>query len=131
MSKLYILIIPFAFICFDVITGWIKAFASGTTDSSIMRKGLFNKVGEILAIGFGIACEYTYPYVGITIEIPIASGIATYIVLMETASIVENLSILSPKLAKTLGKFFDNSKINTDEVRGKHEQHEDESTDSD
>ena len=68
---------------------------------------------------------------GITIEIPIASGIATYIVLMETASIVENLSILSPKLAKTLSKFFDNSKINTDEERGKHEKHEDESTGSD
>lgn len=131
MSKLYILIIPFAFICFDVITGWIKAFASGTTDSSIMRKGLFNKVGEILAIGFGIACEYTYPYVGITIEIPIASGIATYIVLMETASIVENLSILSPKLAKTLSKFFDNSKINPKEVKEKDGNSENESTGSD
>lgn len=128
MSKLYILIIPIAFITFDVATGWMKAFSSGSIDSSIMRKGLWHKVGEILAILFGMGCEYAYPYVGITVDIPIASGIATYIVLMETASIVENLSVISPKLAQTLDKFFDSKKINAEETRGKHEK---QSADSD
>lgn len=129
-NKLFVIIIPILFICFDVLTGWVKAFASGTTDSSIMRKGLYHKLGEVLAIGFGLACEFAYPYIGITIEIPLASGIATYIVLMETASIVENLSIISPRLAKTLEKFFDPKKI-PPEVRGAHEKDEDESADSD
>ena len=77
-----------------------------------------------------MACEFAYPYIGITIEIPLASGIATYIVLMETASIVENLSIISPRLAKTLEKFFDPKKIPA-EVRGAHEKDENESADRD
>ena len=44
-NKLFVIIIPILFICFDVLTGWVKAFASGTTDSSIMRKGLYHKLG--------------------------------------------------------------------------------------
>ena len=129
MRKLFVLLIPVAFIMFDVLTGWMKAFASGSVDSSIMRKGLYHKLGEILAILFGLGCEYAYPVLGISIDIPLASGIATYIVLMETASIVENLSVISPRLAQTLDKFFDSKKIGDEPTaKGKHEK---QSADSD
>lgn len=120
--KFYSLAIPIAFIAFDVCTGWVKALATGTTNSSIMRAGLFRKLGEILAIAFGYGCEYAFPYVGVSIDLPLAAGIATYIVLMETASIVENLSAISPQLANALSKFFDTNKLNPDNrERGKHE----------
>ena len=126
MNYTAVVIVAF-FIAFDVLTGWIKAIATKTTDSSIMRTGLFHKLGELLAIAFGYACEFAFPYIGMTISLPLASAICTYIVLMETASIVENLSRISPKLANALDKYFDQSKVKKD---GEEDVQKDESTDS-
>lgn len=125
--KYFPVLISFCFIAFDVLTGWLKALATGTTNSSIMRQGLFHKVGELLAMIFGYGCEFAFPYVGVDIGLPIAGAICTYIVLMETASIVENLSRISPKLANALNKFFDPKKLNGVDEDGKTE---DESRDS-
>ena len=104
-------IIVLIFIAFDVLTGWLKALATGTTDSSIMRKGLFHKLGEIVAVIFGYVCQYTLPYVGVEIKIPFAVAIGTYIILMEIASIIENISKINPNLAKVLGNVFSKESI--------------------
>lgn len=104
-------IIVLIFIAFDVLTGWLKAIATGTTDSSIMRKGLFHKLGEIVAVIFGYMCQYTLPYVGVEIKIPFAVAIGTYIILMEIASIIENISKMNPNLAKVLENIFSKESI--------------------
>ena len=113
MVNVTIGVIVLIFIAFDVLTGWLKALATGTTDSSIMRKGLFHKLGEIVAMIFGYVCQYTLPYIGVEIKIPFAVAIGTYIILMEIASIIENISKINPNLAKILGNVFskDNSVI--------------------
>lgn len=103
------------FVAMDILTGWAKAVATHTTNSSIMRIGLFHKLGEILAILFGYACEFSFPYVGIAISIPLVESISTYIILMETASIVENIMKINPQLAEILGKLF--KKEDNDEKR--------------
>ena len=108
-------IIVLIFIAFDVLTGWLKALATGTTDSSIMRKGLFHKLGEIVAVIFGYVCQYTLPYVGVTINIPFAVAIGTYIVLMEIASIIENISHINPHLAQILTNVFSKDTLNLPE----------------
>lgn len=108
-------IIVLIFIAFDVLTGWLKALATGTTDSSIMRKGLFHKLGEIVAVIFGYVCEYTLPYVGVTITIPFAVAIGTYIVLMEIASIIENIASINPHLAQVLTNVFSKDTLNLPE----------------
>ena len=102
------------FITLDVIIGLIKALSTGTYKSLKMREGLFHKIGEMLTVGFGILCENAFPYVGIEIKIPIVSTICIYIVLMETGSIVENLSIISPNIKKLLGKVFGDYKAEDD-----------------
>lgn len=122
------LLVTTIFIVFDVATGWLKALSTGTTDSSIMRQGLFHKIAEIFAVLFGYTCEYVFPYAGIEVSIPFATGIATYIVLMETASIIENLVIINPNLAIILEKFFSNESIEEKKNGGKHS--EDKSADS-
>lgn len=122
------LIVVIIFITFDIGTGWLKALSTGTADSSIMRKGLFHKVAEILAVLFGYTCEIVFPLVDINVSIPLAVGISTYIVIMETASIVENLAIMNPKLADILSKFFSKEKL-TPEEKGE-ENDETKSTDS-
>lgn len=116
------------FIVFDIATGWLKALSTGTTDSSIMRKGLFHKLAEILSVMFGYTCEYVFPFAGIEVTIPFATGIATYIVLMETASIIENLAIMNPNLAAILEKFFSRESMDEKRKGGKHI--EDKSADS-
>lgn len=118
--KITALLVVLVFICFDVLTGWLKAVYTGTLDSSIMRKGLFHKVGEVLAVGFGYMCELSFPLVGVPMQVPIAAGISVYIVLMETASIVENIAHMNPAMASILTKFFDSSKIEPVETGGKH-----------
>lgn len=109
--KVGALVVVTVFIAFDIGTGWLKALSTGTADSSIMRKGLFHKLAEILAVLFGYTCEIVFPIVDINVQLPLATGIATYIVVMETASIVENLAIMNPNLAEILSKFFSKEKI--------------------
>ena len=116
------LIIVIIFLVFDIVTGWLQALATNTTNSSIMRKGLFHKLAEILAVCFGYICEYTFPLTGVTVNIPLAGGIAAYIVVMETASIVENLCKLNPTLNAIMGKFFDEGKLKTVPQEGKHDE---------
>ena len=123
--KIGALITVLVFIAFDVITGWLKALATGTTDSSVMRKGLFHKLGELLAVMFGYMCEYAFPIMEIEVSIPFAGVIATYIVLMETASIIENLCIMNPNLSKIMEKIFD-----SDKLQRKGDKDENESADS-
>ena len=118
------LIVATIFIVFDIATGWLKALSTGTTDSSIMRQGLFRKIAEIMAVLFGYVCEYVFPYAEIEVSIPFATGISAYIVLMETASIIENLAIMNPKLAEVLEKFFSKEKIESGEKDGGTEQNE-------
>lgn len=104
--KITFLIVALVFILFDIITGLVKAASTGTTSSSIMRVGLFHKVGEVLAILFGYACQFAFPYVDITIPIPMVEAISTYIILMEAASIIENLTKINPQLETILNKIF-------------------------
>ena len=111
--KVAFFIVSLVFIVLDILTGWTKALATGTTNSSIMRVGLYHKLGEVLAIGFGYVCELSFPYVGISISVPLVESIATYIILMEVASIVENITKINPHLSEILGKIF--KKENSDE----------------
>ena len=114
------LAITLVFIIFDIVTGWLKAWYTSTTDSTIMRKGLFHKLAEILALFFGYTCEYFFPLCGIEIEIPIVTGITVYLVLMETTSIVENIATMNPQLAEMLNKFFAKKGKESGEEDGKH-----------
>ena len=104
--KIPFFIISLVFIAMDILTGWTKAVATGTTNSSIMRVGLFHKLGEIMALIFGYACEIAFPYVGIMISVPLVESIGTYIILMEVASIVENIGKINPELTNVLSKLF-------------------------
>ena len=120
------LIVSLIFIAFDVLTGWLKALITATTNSSIMRTGLMRKVGELLAVIFGYICEFCLPLMGLEISVPFAGAIATYIVLMETASVIENICAMNPNMRDALSKVFADEKlpqVETEQV-GKHEQKE-------
>lgn len=117
------LLVTIAFIAFDVLTGWLKAYITATLNSSVMRTGLLRKIGEILAELFGYMCQYTLPMIGLKVDVPFAGAIATYIVLMETASVIENICAMNPNLREALSKIFADEKLPKvePEKTGKHE----------
>ena len=117
------LLITIAFIAFDVLTGWLKAYITATLNSSVMRTGLLRKIGEILAELFGYMCQYTLPMIGLKVDVPFAGAIATYLVLMETASVIENICAMNPNLREALSKIFADEKLPKvePEKTGKHE----------
>lgn len=91
--------ITFAFIVLDFVTGLIKAVSSGKFKSSMMREGLFHKIGEILCIALGILIQYAEGYLDLGINLPVAGAICTYIVPMEIGSALENICAINPDLA--------------------------------
>lgn len=105
----------FVFILLDIITGLLAALLSNTFDSSKMRMGLFHKIGSCLTLVFGYAVDYAETILDLGINIPILEGVATYIILMEISSLIENICLLNPDLSK-LSVFKHFSKVgNTEE----------------
>ena len=70
----------------DIVTGWIQATINGTWDSTKMRRGLYRKLLELMAVLIAWV-------VGLAISLPvdIAALVAAYIIIMEGFSILENL----------------------------------------
>lgn len=95
------------FISFDILFGLLQALTNQTFQSSVMRQGLFHKLGEILCYLFGVVCDTTLPMINILVPFSLASAITIYIVIMEIGSILENLSKISPVMAKYLGLIFE------------------------
>lgn len=91
-------IITFAFILLDFVTGLVKAFATKSYNSSVMREGLFHKSGSIMVIVFGALVDYAQGYMELGVSIPIATTLCIYVCLMEIGSIIENVCIINPRV---------------------------------
>ena len=105
---------PVAFVVFfivlDFVTGIIKAFHNGNFNSSVMREGLFHKLGEILALALVGVAQYAMPYFNISVSLPLLTMFSGYCVLMEIGSVIENIGEINPELTKPLNHLFEKLK---------------------
>lgn len=95
---IFLYIVPFVLICFDFLTGFIKAIYNKKLDSTILRKGLFHKLAELLAL---ISCggiDYGIKFIDLPFDLPILPSVAIYICVMEIISCFENLCEVNPAL---------------------------------
>ena len=93
----------------------MKAAYLGCINSTTLRKGLFHKLSEIVAvIGCGLL-EYGIKYVDIGIDIPLLKTVCAYICIMELISIFENLSEVNPSLGKLFKPYLEKLKSKEDE----------------
>ena len=92
-SYKWTVIMPLVLIAFDVLTGFIAACASKNVKSSIMRRGLAKKFGEIAAIALAQVLA-----VGFTVPAAFNYSCSVYICVMELISITENLENLGIKI---------------------------------
>lgn len=104
MNKTVYWIVVAAAILLDIITGLIKAFYTKTFSSSVMRQGLFHKLGELLAVGILYGAEIALPMIGVDANLPLFPAGVGYCTLMELGSIIENLRAFTPGLDNILGK---------------------------
>lgn len=99
-----------SFILLDMVTGFINSLITKSFQSSKMRKGIANKIGEIMAMVLIYALAYVAPMLGImngeaVHVLPMVLGV--YIVIMEIGSVVENISELSPNTGNKLKEIME------------------------
>lgn len=112
---IFLYIVPFVLICFDFLTGFIKAVYNKKLDSTILRKGLFHKLAELLAlIGCG-GIDYGIKFVALPFDLPILPSVAIYISVMEIISCFENLCEVNPALNNFFAPYLQKLKNNEEE----------------
>jgi phage-related holin len=96
-------LITFYFIAMDFFTGLLKAFATDSFSSKIMRRGLFHKLSLLCVLALGWLMEYAQRFVdlGLSFAVPVGTAACVYIILMEAGSIMENLCRINPELSST------------------------------
>ena len=99
-NDIWTVMLPVILMCIDIITGITNAWIKKELNSSILRKGLGKKLGEISAILIGEIFV-----VGFGLTALVADGISLYIIVMELISVCENLE----KLGVPIPKFIKNA----------------------
>lgn len=97
----YAVIAALLFILFDFATGISKAAYHKQVSSTIMREGLYHKFAEILVIVLAGAIDVACDHLELGFDMPILAVTCAYIVLMEIASILENIGEMNPDLANS------------------------------
>lgn len=97
----YAVIASLLFILFDFATGIAKAAYSKQVSSTVMREGLYHKFAEILVIMLAGAIDAACEHLELGFDAPILAVTCAYIVLMEIASILENIGDMNPDLANS------------------------------
>lgn len=103
--KVYLVVA--CFILFDVLTGLLKALYKGKINSTVLRKGLFHKISEMLAVVGSGLLEYAATLIDLGVNVPLLSGVSIYVCVMEIVSIIENLCTINPKLKKFFSGYLE------------------------
>lgn len=102
-----IISVPLALCVLDVASGYIAAVCNGSVDSTVMRDGMWNKMGNVFAIVVGKAMEicisvFGTAFAGAEMNVPVCTAVCAYLSLYEITSIVENIGRVNPTVGKWL-----------------------------
>lgn len=102
-----VIMLPLCMCAFDVVTGYAAAMRRGELNSTTMRDGLWNKMGEVFAIGASKCIEiclavFGTDFVNTDLKIPVCTGVCAYIAIYELTSIVENIGKMNPTIGHWL-----------------------------
>lgn len=102
------IILACVMMCADIVIGFIGAVIQKDISSTKMRDGILHKILMLILIFLCLIIEiasshmFKLPY-----DIPTCEAICGYTVIMELASIIENISTAYPEFAKSgLAKLF-------------------------
>lgn len=103
-NSAYIILVPAVLMVVDIIVGILNAWKSKAIKSSKLRDGIVHKFDELIIIIVALFLQFT---LGLPREIPVFS--ATYIIIMELISILENLSKSGVKVPEWVTKRLANA----------------------
>lgn len=86
-SMLWTFLLPAVAAAADILTGLLQAGINNCYNSSVMRKGLYRKLGELSCVILAYVVS-----VAISLPVNITAFVSVYIVVMEIISVLENLS---------------------------------------
>lgn len=85
-------------IVMDYLTGLCKAVKQKDIDSTKMRDGLWHKAAYVLVVVLAEIIEHGQEMVDLGFTVPLIVPACVYIILTETASILENLAEINPEM---------------------------------
>ena len=118
-NEVWVIMIPIALMGIDIITGLLNAWLKGEVKSSILRKGLAKKIGEMCVILMGEIFV-----AGMNLPRAVSSGISLYLIIMELISICENLEKLGVPIPNFIRKALDTTEekiVEKDDSKDKEE----------
>lgn len=94
---------------FDIVSGFVGALVKGNVSSTKMREGIGHKAMLILLVVLAIFVQTFTLHIGdMGWTIPLITPVCVYIIVMEVASVVENVIQAYPALRDTpLVKLFE------------------------
>lgn len=98
-TELAALAITCLLIVMDYLTGLAKAIKNKDVSSEKMRQGLWHKSAYLVVIILAEILEHGQQLVDMGFGVPIIIPVCVYIIVTETASIIENLGQINPELA--------------------------------
>lgn len=105
---LYYGLAVFSGIIIDVITGVIFAILTKSLNSTKMRQGGLHKIAEVIAVIFSAYADYSMRMINVNVGFSIFRVVCTYLIIMESISIIENLGKMNPNVfPKKISKFFE------------------------
>lgn len=108
MFDLNFFIVVLLFIALDFLSGTVAALKAGGFTSTEMRKGLFNKGGEIIVILLAGLVDFSGVSESIGVSVSLVPVFSIYVILMEIGSILENVDKINPNvITKNLSKYFE------------------------
>ena len=105
-STTWTFMLPIILMAIDILTGVTNAWIKGEIKSSILRKGLGKKIGEIVVLAIGELF-----LIAMSLPMIVLNGISLYIIVMELISICENLE----KLGVPIPNFVKKALASTEE----------------
>lgn len=103
---------------FDIVSGFVGALVRGNVSSTKMREGIGHKAMLILLVVLAIFVQTFTLHIGdMGWTVPLITPVCVYIIVMEVASVVENVVQAYPALRDTpLVKLFDRATGHGDEA---------------
>ena len=100
------------FMLLDIVSGFVGALKNRCVNSSKMRDGIFNKAALLIVVFVAWLVEFAARHVpGLGFDMPLLIPVCVIVILMEVASVMENVAKISPALAGSrLLMFFDSEK---------------------
>ena len=115
MQYLIMLAVVLGLAVSDFTTGMIKGYVTGTLNSTKMRRGGLNKIGELIVMATACGLEIGIRQLGTYYHSDFLAGITGtvaavivfgYIVIMELISILENYAEINPQSAGWISKLL-------------------------